>query len=60
MVRSRSAILIFFLLLKDKKNFQRVISSHAWLAIFIYILGFCENITEKDHSNNSFKQIQII
>ena len=23
------------------------VSSHAWLAIFIYILGFCEDITEK-------------
>ena len=55
MVRARSAILIFFIVLKDKQIFPGgVIFSHAWLAVFIYILRFCEDITEKNDSNNNF------
>ena len=30
------------------------------MAIFIYILGFCEDITEKKDSNNTFQQNQMI
>ena len=60
MVRTGSAILIFFIVLKDKQISQGAISSHAWLAIFIYILRFCEDITEKNDSNNNFSVIQLI
>ena len=59
MVKTGSAILIFFIVLKDKQISQGAISSHAWLAIFIYILRFWEDITEKNVSNNNFQQIQI-
>ena len=52
MVRTGSAL--FFIVLKDKKFSQWAISSHAELAIFIYILGFSEDITEKSDSNDNF------
>ena len=55
MERTRSAIFVFFISLKSKEIFPGgAISSHAWLAIFIYILRFCENITVKNHSNDIF------
>ena len=47
MVNTWSTILIFFIFLKDKDIFHGAISSHAWLAIFIYVLRFYEHITEK-------------
>ena len=46
-MRTGSAILVFFIVLKVKKFSHRTISSHAWLAIFIYILKFYEDITKK-------------
>ena len=56
MMRTRSLILIlvFFIVLKGKEISQGAISSHAWLTIFIYILRFCEDITEKIEPNNDF------
>ena len=55
MVRIESEILIFFIALKDKSISPRaVITSHVWLAIFIFILSFYE----KNDSENSFLQMQ--
>ena len=46
-MRTGSAVLIFFIVLKDKEISQGAISSHAWLDIFFYIFRFYEEITEK-------------
>ena len=54
MERTRSALFVFFIDLKSKKFSQGAISSHAWLAIFIYILRFGEDITAKNDSSNNF------
>ena len=54
MVRTGSAILIFFIVFKNKQILPGAISNHVWLAIFIYILRFCADITEKKDSNNNF------
>ena len=55
MERTRSAIFVFFINLKGNEIFPGgAIFSHAWLAIFIYILRFCEDINAKIDSNNNF------
>ena len=37
---------------------EGAISSHAWLAIVIYILRFCEDITEKNDSIIIFNNLK--
>ena len=37
------------------KFFLRAISSHAWLATANYVLRLCEDIAEKNDSNNNFQ-----
>ena len=52
----RSAVLYSLLFGKAKKFSVGAISSHAWLAIFICILRFCEDVTVKNDSNNIFNK----
>ena len=59
MKKTRSAIFVFFIVLKDKEippggNLQPA------MAILIFILWFFYDITEKNDSNINFKQIQTI
>ena len=49
-----TGMLIFFIVLKGKEISPGAITSHAQLNIFIYILRFYEDTTEKNNSNDSF------
>ena len=51
MVRTRSAIIIFFIVLKDKQIFP---GENLQSCMVGYFQRFCEYIMEKNDSNNNF------